>query len=60
MWGETRCILKEFHLLKLLTSLRLAVGTRFKTIQLLGIVLLLVFEGSDKASRAVFGISWRK
>lgn len=52
--------MKEFHLLKLLTSLRLAVGTRFKTIQLLGIVLLLVFEGSDKTSRAVFGISLRK
>lgn len=52
--GENRASVKEFYLLKLLNSLSLAVGTRFKIIQVLGTVLLLVLRGSSKASRAVF------
>lgn len=58
--GGNKASIKEFYLLKLLSSLSLAVETRFKIIQVFGAVLLLAHRSSSQASRAVFGVSWRK
>ena len=58
--GGNKASMKEFYLLKLLSSLSLAVRTRFRITQVLGTVLLLGLRGSSQASRPVFGISWKK